>query len=205
MFENHKALILSLTPSGESFLMLTVLSPEAGVFYCLKRISKNKPAATASPDLFDTAEIELETSKQSSGARFIRDYRPLHRRTTIGHNYHKLQAASEFCNILTKNAPEMGDYATLYHLAERSLDAFAERATPTIVLLKSVYLLLKDEGYPVRESWWPQVPKHLRQTTKQLLNQPPPDEADESTLQACEAITQNLNRWLQRETDLILP
>ena len=203
MSHTQTALILSLAPSGESFLKLTALSAETGAFFCLKRISPKNPLKDM-PDLFDTAEIDLETSKQGN-ALFVRDYRTLNRRSAIGTNYRKLQSASEFCALLAKNGPHMGEYAQLYQLAERSLDAFAERATPSIVLLKSVYLLLKDEGYPVRESWWPQLPGNLRATSKTLLNQPTPDSAEKETLQACEAITQNLFRWLQRETDLMLP
>ncbi len=204
MFETHKTLVLNLTLSGESFLKLTTLSAESGALYCLKRISKKKATSSQAPDLFDTAEVDLETSRQGS-TLFVRDYRILRRRATIGQNYHKLQTASEFCTLLAKNAPHMGDYVTLYSLTERSLDAFAERSTPSIVLLKSIYLLLKNEGYPVRESWWPQVPINLKETTKQLLNRPTCCEADEATLQACCAVTQNIYQWLQRETDLMLP
>ena len=60
----------------------------------------------------------------------------------------------------------------LFTLTERAFDAFAAGKAPDVVLLKSVYLLLKDEGYPVRESWWPTLRADLRETAKrQLQNQ----------------------------------
>ena len=204
MIATHKALVLSLEASGESFLKLTVLSPESGAFYCLKRIAKKKSSATVTPDLFDTAEIDLDTTKQGS-ALFVRSYRTLKRRSEIGQNYHKLLAASEYSTLLARNSLQMGDYANLYQRVERSLDAFCERAHPTIVLLKSLYLLLKDEGYPVRESWWPNLPKTLREAARNILNQPTPDAKETLSTKDCEQLTENLYMWLQRETDLILP
>ena len=204
MIKTHKALVLSLESSGESFLKLTVLSPESGAFYCLKRKAKKISSTTDTPDLFDTAEIDLETTKQGS-ALFVRNYRSLNRRSEIGQNYHKLLAASEFSALLARNSPQMGDYADLYNRVERSLDAFCERAHPTIVLLKSLYLLLKDEGYPVRESWWPNLPSTLREAAKNILNQPTPNADLAIASNDCQLLTKNLYIWLQQETDLILP
>ena len=204
MIDTHKALVLSLESSGESFLKLTVLSPESGAFYCLKRIAKKKSSTTDTPDLFDTAEIDLETTKQGN-ALFVSNYRTLVRRSEIGQNYQKLLAASEFSAVLATNSPQMGDYANLYHRVERSLDAFCERPHPTIVLLKSLYLLLKDEGYPVRESWWPNLPSTLREAAKNILNQPTPNADLAIASNDCQLLTKNLYMWLQRETDLILP
>lgn len=208
MLETHKALVLSLAPVGESFLKLNLLSPEAGAIHCLKRISKKKPLPSGIPDLFDTAEIDLEHSgRNGTGPAFLRDYRPLRRRPAIGHNYRTLEAASEFCTLLVKNAPYMGDPAALHSLTEESLDAFARHSAPSIVLLKSLYLLLKAEGYPVRESWWPQVPAPWKTTAKHLLNRPvsDADKTDRTALPMCQAVTQNLYGWMRRETELILP
>jgi len=99
----------------------------------------------------------------------------------------------------------MADPAALYHITERTLDAFAERALPAIVFLKAIYILLKDEGYPVREAWWPELPATLRESAKQLINPPTPDTAAAEQLEACAQISRNLCHWLRRETDLMLP
>lgn len=199
----ERALVLRIAPSGESFQKIDILTPNSGTFLCLKRLSK-KNQQTAAPDLFDTADIHLETSKQGT-ARFVNDYQLLHRRTTIGQSYRKLQYASDFCALIAQNGPHMADSAALYQICERTLNAFAERDVPSIVFLKAVYILLKDEGYPVRESWWAQLPAHLREPGKQLINQPTPDRAAPEQLEACTLISRHLCHWLRRETDLMLP
>ncbi len=201
MIDVQTALVLRVAQSGESFLTLHALSPEEGSFVCLKRISGKAPTKDR-PDLFDTAEIQLETAK-SGNTRFVRDYRVIHRRESIGSSYRALQHASDFASLLAKNATHMPDPALLYQLAERSFNAFGEAKPPAIIYLKSIYLLLQGEGYPVRESWWPQVPNEQRGAAKALINQPAPEKAPVEQLNACELITQNLHRWLQRETDLI--
>ena len=199
----ERALVLRVAASGESFHKIDILTPESGVTLCLKRISK-KSSHSAAPDLFDTAEIHLETSKQGT-ARFVKDYQLVHRRNCIGQSYRKLQHASDFCALIAQNGPHMADPAALYHITERTLDAFAERDVPSIVLLKAIYILLKDEGYPVRESWWPQLTANLREPAKQFINQPTPECASPDQLKACTQISRNLCHWLRRETDLMLP
>lgn len=200
---NERALVLGIAPSGESFLKLNVLTAESGVFLCLKRTSK-KFSQNAAPDLFDTAHLHLQTSKQGT-ARFVGEYQLIQRRSELGQSYARLRHASDFCALLALNGPHMADPAALFQLTERTLDAFAERAAPGIILLKGIYLLLKDEGYPVRESWWPQIPIHWRDTARDLINKPTPDTPPPELIEATEHITRNLCHWLRRETDLHLP
>jgi len=204
MSHPRRSLVLRKEPSGESFLKLHLLSAEAGVQLCLKRVpSKNKVSKPA-PDLFDTAEIQLESSKHGT-AQFVSDYQICQRRDAIGRNYKSLLYASDYCNLLILNGTHMADLPALYQLAERSLDAFAERSTPAVVFLKSIYLLLKDEGYPIRESWWPQLPSALRQHTRQLLQQPVPDTVSPEMQAHCEEAIRHLLHWLDYETDLVSP
>jgi recombinational DNA repair protein (RecF pathway) len=199
----ERALVLRIAASGESFHKIDILTAESGTFLCLKRLSRNRSQSTE-PDLFDTADIQLETSKQGT-ARFVKDYQLVHRHSAIGQSYRKLQHASDFCALIAQNGPHMADPAALYHITERTLDAFAQRALPTIVFLKAIYILLKDEGYPVREAWWPELPAALRESAKQLINPPTPDSATPEQLEACALISRNLCHWLRRETDLMLP
>jgi recombinational DNA repair protein (RecF pathway) len=199
----ERALVLRIAPNGESFLRLDVLSLESGGFLCLKRISKKSQQTTA-PDLFDTADIHLETSKQGT-ARFVNDYQLIHRRASIGKSYRTLQHASDYCALIAQNGPHMADPELLFQLTEHTLDAFAEGKVSSIVFLKAIYLLLKDEGYPVRESWWPELPTALRTAAKQILNNPSPITADPTLLGNCEQASKSLCRWLRRETDLTLP
>ena len=198
-----RALILRVAPSGESFLKIDILSPKIGSFLCLKRISKKNTSKDAKPDLFDTADLLLETSKQGT-ARFVREYRLVTRRIEIGASYNTLRHASEFAALLARNAPQMAEPTDLFDLAERSFDAFAEKKAPEVVHLKTMYLLLKNEGYPVRESWWPQLPNHLKEAAKEAINSPAPNKTTKELCRINESILQDLHHWMERETDLTL-
>ena len=204
MSQSHRVLVLRKELSGESFLKLHLLGPELGCRLCLKRVASKNRSLKATPDLFDTADVQIETSRQGT-AQFVGEYQITRRRNEIGLNYRALQYASDLSNLLVYNGAHMADLPTLYQLAERSMDAFAARLEPSVVFLKSIYLLLKDEGYPVREFWWPQVPAQLREATRTLLSQPSPEKLSPEVRASCEASVQNMLHWLRRETDLSLP
>ena len=204
MSQTHRVLVLQKEPSGESFLKLHLLGPELGCQLCLKRVASRSRSTKSAPDLFDTAEVQVDTSKHGT-AQFVGEYEIIRRRSEIGLNYRALGHASDFSKLLVLNGSHMGDLPALYQLAERSMDAFAERLEPSVVYLKSLFLLLKDEGYPVRESWWPNLPARLRELSRKLLSEPSPESLSPEARKCCGASTQNLIHWLRRETDLRLP
>ena len=199
---SDRALVLRIAPNGESFQKIDILTQETGYTLCLKRISKKNVQTT--PDLFDTADILLESSRQGN-TRFVKDYQLAKRRSAIGQSYRKLHCASDFCSLILQNAPHMADPVLLYTITERTLNAFADKESPEITSLKALYLLLKDEGYPVRESWWPQLPEYLREAAREFINDPLPETISEEQLKICSEIDHNLRNWLSRETDLTLP
>ena len=203
MLEHEEALVLKTEPSGESFIKLYVLTVESGIFLCMKRVSK-KANSSIIPDLFDTAVILLETSQQGT-MRFVKEYQLRQRREVIGQNYRSLRSASRLSQLLVANASHMPESKWLFTLTERAFDAFAAGKAPDVVLLKSVYLLLKDEGYPVRESWWPTLRADFRETAKRLLSKPSPAHIDKAEQKTCESIEQDLTQWMRHQTDLIIP
>ena len=204
MPEPHTVLVLRKEPSGESFLKLHLLGPELGCVLCLRRVSSKKQSHKAAPDLFDTAEVQLDAAKTGT-AQFVGDYQVIRRRSDIGLSYRALRYASDFSNLLIANGSHMADLHLLHQLAEKSMDAFAAQLEPSVVYLKSVYLLLKDEGYPVRESWWPQIPEGPRSTIRELLSKPSPRSISPEIRESCEAAIKNLLHWLRRESDFTLP
>lgn len=201
---SENVIVLRCTPSGESFLKLECLGQESGMTIYLKRIPK-KTAGQARPDLFDSAVLELENGRNGNGIRFVSDYQAIKQRTTIGQNYDRLKRASEFSQILLRNAGHLPDTFTVFKLAEQTFDAFNGQGNSQVVLFKGLFLLLREEGFPVRESWWPQLPKEHRETARKALNQPVPVAADAAFIEQSEQVYLNLCRWLRRETDLILP
>jgi recombinational DNA repair protein (RecF pathway) len=203
MPEQEKALVLKTEPSGESFLKLHLLTAESGIFLCLKRLSK-KPGTSTTPDLFDQAAILLETSQQGT-MRFVKEYQLTRRREKIGQSYHSLRNASRLSQLLVANAAHMPESEWLFELATRAFDAFAEGKSPEVVLLKSLYLILKDEGYPVREAWWPTLHDDLRTQASQILREPAPARLEKSAIESCERIEKHLTLWMRHHTDLIVP
>ena len=203
MPEHEEALVLKTEPSGESFIKLFVITAESGIFLCMKRVSKKANSSTI-PDLFDTAVILLETSQQGT-MRFVKEYQLRQRRDVIGQNYRSLRSASRLSQLLVKNASHMPESEWLFRLTERAFDAFAAGKAPDVVLLKSLYLLLKDEGYPVRESWWPTLRVDLRETAKCLLSEPSPVHIGKPEQNTCKRIEEHLTQWMRHQTDLIIP
>jgi len=203
MLEQEDVLVLKTEPSGESFLKLHLLSIESGIFLCLKRRSKQAHRSTT-PDLFDRAALILERSQQGT-MRFVKEYQLTQRREQIGQNYHSLRHACRLSALLVANATHMPESERLFSLTERALNAFAAGKAPEVVLFKSLYLLLKDEGYPVRESWWPTLHNEWRRHARQLLREPAPARQEQAAQKSCERIEQHLSQWMRYNTDLILP
>jgi len=204
MAQAQRVLVLRKELSGESFLKLHLLGPELGLQLCLKRVAQKKLQNTSAPDLFDTAELQINPSKQGT-ARFLSSYELIERRTEIGQNYRRLKYASDLSNLLIANGGHMADLPALYELTEKSMDAFAQKLEPAVTFFKTLFLLLKEEGYAVRESWWPQTPARLRGTARQLLNQPCPETISGETRAQSEELIEHLQGWMLRETDLRLP
>lgn len=203
MAEGYEALVLQTETSGESFLKLHLLTVEHGVFLCLKRMPK-KSGRTATPDLFDQALVELEQSKQGT-LQFVKDYQLIKRREAIGQRYQSLQDAASLSRLLVQNGAHMPESEALFELATQALDAFAAGKASEVILLKALFHLLKDEGYPVRESWWPRLPANLRSAAKALLSEPAPEKLESCEKSTCRKIHQNLHDWMRQHTDLLIP
>ena len=203
MPEQEESLVLKTAPSGELFLKLYLLTIQNGVFLCLKRIPK-KALHSSIPDIFDQALITLETSQQGT-MRFVKEYQITQRREQIGHNYRSLSSASFFSQLLVSNAAHLPESKTLFNLTARSFDAFAAGKVPEIVLLKSLYLVLTNEGFPVRESWWPTVPSNLTSLAKRQLQASAPMQIDAGEKKHCQGICDHLIDWMRLHTDLIVP
>ena len=206
-----QAFILAKQPSGsDKFEQLTAFSADHGVLHCLGRIStgrsaaaSRRPAQPAVPplDLFDEAELWLETSNQGR-TWFIKEHRLVQRHDGIGRSYDALRAAAAFATIITRNPVPDESRAPVAALLRSSLTALAAGGRPDIVWLKALYCLLRDEGYPVKQQWWPQLEPADRDAAAQLLNQPlAAQTADAATVAR---LTHRLEAWLKAETEIRL-
>ena len=137
--------------------------------------------------------------------RFVKEYQLTKRREQIGHNYRSLSNASFFSQLLVSNAEHLPESKTLFNLTARSFDAYAAGKVPEIVLLKSLYLILTNEGFPVRESWWPTVPSNLTSLAKRQLQASAPMQIEVDEKKHCQGICDHLIDWMRLHTDLIVP
>ncbi len=195
------AIITARQPSGsDAFEQLTAFSAEHGVLHLLRRIKQGK-TASAALDLFDETELSLESSNQGR-TWFITEHRLIQRHDGIGRSYETLKAAAALGSLLSRNPVPDESRAAVAELLRTSLGALAAGGRPDIVWLKALYCLLRDEGYPVKQQWWPALTAADRDTTAQLLNQPlAAQTADTATVAK---ITRRLEDWIQAETEIRL-
>jgi hypothetical protein len=195
------AFILAKLPSGsDTFEQLTSFAAEHGVLHCLRRIPQGK--ATATPlDLFDETELWLESSNQGR-TWFIKEHRLLHRHDGIGRSYEALRAAAALGQLLGRNPVPDESREEVTGLLRTTFTALAAGGRPDIVWLKALYCLLRDEGYPVKQQWWPQLVDADRDLAAHLLNQPlAAQTADNATVAR---ITRRLEDWVHAETEIKL-
>jgi len=195
------AFILAKLPSGsDTFEQLTAFATEHGVLHCLRRIPQGK--ATATPlDLFDETELWLESSNQGR-TWFIKEHRLIQRHDGIGRSYEALRAAAALGKLLGRNPVPDESREEVTALLRTTFTALAGGGRPDIVWLKALYCLLRDEGYPVKQQWWPQLADSDRDLAAHLLNQPlAAQTADAATVAR---ITRRLEDWVHAETEIKL-
>ena len=195
------AFILSRQPSGaDAFEQLTAFSSEQGVLHLLRRMKQTKTSPTPL-DLFDEAELWLESSNQGR-TWFIKEHRFIQRHEGIGRSYEALQAAAAFGQVLARNPVGDESRPAVIDLLRSSFSALATGGRPDVVWLKSLYCLLRDEGYPVKQQWWPELPAADRDLAAQLINQPLAGQTVEPA--AVARITRRLEDWVAAETEIRL-
>ncbi len=196
-----RALVLGRELRGENHMRLLLLTETEGYLDLMKRVPAKpvkRPAASSSVDVFDTAEISF-----THGNRFLAGYRLLHRREAIGSNYRLLQCASDWVQFLCANLPHMHCDAELFALCERSLDGFTTGHAPDASLLKSLYLLARQQGYAVNEDWAGRLGQSDHALVADMLRKPL-SEIDTAPDALRPHITALL-RWLAAETDFTIP
>lgn len=191
--------VLSREHRGEHFLLLTLLSPQ-GLIRPMLRLP-GKKQIKAPPDLFDRIEWVFEPKASGSdGPLFMRDWRLLNHYSGLARHYNGLLHATELSRLIMTHGPHMADGQAAYRVLERALPAWADGAEAGAVLFKALYLLARDEGYPVKEQWWARLSSNEQHQARALINRPldanplPPAEV--------ETLLNRLRHWMQTETDL---
>ena len=206
------AFILSRQPSGsDAFEQLAVFSSEHGTLLCLTRAPKLNAAVSSrrssAPrnegrlDLFDEAELSLESTNQGR-TWFIKEHRLIRRHDGIGRSYDALKAAAAFATLISRNAVPDESREPITELLRNTFTALGAGGRPDIVWLKALYSFLRDEGYPVKQQWWPQLQAADRDLAAHLLNQPLAAQTTDTA--SVTKITRRLEEWIKGETEIRL-
>jgi recombinational DNA repair protein (RecF pathway) len=192
--------VLNRQPGGsDTFEQITVFSEEHGVLLCLRRLPR-KAAGHSSPlDLFDEAELSLESSNEGR-TWFIREHRHLTRRPGLGRSYEALQTAARISGLLTRNPVPDESRQPVALLLRQSLDSLETGGRPDIVWVKALYRFLREEGYPVKQDWWQQLPPADRDLAAPLLNRPLAEQSFEPSV--VHRIAQRLEQWVRGDTEI---
>lgn len=196
------AIVLKLAPSGERFTQLHLLTPDYGLFNVLKRNRSKANAYTL--DLFDQGEAHVDHKPGESAHRgFLTDFVVSKKRSGLGKSYRALQAASWISGFLLRNPMHEESSEDLFRLAERAYDALNDGRPPNAVMLKTLYVFARDEGYPVLEDWASKLPPQTANAAATLLNTPLanidlPREAQQSAFAS-------LAHYIEHHTHIHLP
>lgn len=194
--------VLAKQLSGsDSFEQLTFFSGDRGLIHCLRRATQNKKSSAPAIDLFDESELWLESSNQGR-TWFIKEHRLIQRHEGIGRSYDALRAAAALTTLITRNTvPDESRESTIGWL-RTTLAALASGGRPDIIWLKALYCFLRDEGYPVKQQWWPSLTPADREIAAQVLNQPLAMQTVDVPVVV--RITSQLEKWIQSETEIRL-
>ncbi len=174
------AFVLLKRPPTDAFQGLQVFSVEHGALLIHQRLPKSvrraaSPAQAAATrvtlDLFDEVSLRMESSNQGA-TWFVTEARLITRHADIGRSYATLQAASALAGLVARNPMHEDSRASVAALLRQAFASFAAGARPDFVWFKSLYCFARDEGYPVKQQWFPTLPAEDRENVAQLLNRP---------------------------------
>ncbi|PAW68326.1 MAG: hypothetical protein B9S34_02710 [Opitutia bacterium Tous-C1TDCM] len=193
-----EAFVLHRRPPAESFQSFTVFSAEHGTLQTLQRIGGKNAAPL---DLFDAVALVLESSNQGR-TWFIRESRLIARHTGIGRNYEGLRLASELASLVTRNAVPEESRRAVADLLRGAFGAFETGVRPDIVFFKSLYRFARDEGYPLKQHWFPSLPAEDRQDVAALLNLPLAEQS--APAPSVLRLQRRLEDYLRGHTEILL-
>lgn len=165
------AFILLKRPPADSFQTYSAFSAEHGPLLILQRIAKKPTNASVALDLFDEVTLLLETSNQGR-TWFVKEARLIERHAAIGRSYDALRLASALSSLVARNTVDERSREAVAALLRIAFTAFGSDARPDIVYFKSLYRFARDEGYPLKQQWFPTLPAADRAEVAVLLNRP---------------------------------
>jgi hypothetical protein len=195
------AFVLLKRPPADTFQTFSLFSAEHGALMALQRIAKKSAATAAALDLFDEASFMLESSNQGR-TWFIKEVRIITRHVDLGRSYEVLRRASDLACLVARNPVDEESRPAVAELMRVALVAFASGVRPDIVSFKSLFRFARDEGYPMKQQWFPTLPASDRAEVAALLNRPLADQVAAEPLVA--RLQRRLEEYLRGHTEVLL-
>ena len=195
------AFVLLKRPPADSFQSYTVFSAEQGSLLVLQRLSRKAAPTSVALDLFDEASLLLESSNQGR-TWFVKEARLLTRHSEIGRSYESLQRASALTALIARNTVDHDSRAAVADLLRGALTVFGRTQRPDIVYFKSVYRFARDEGYPMKQQWFPTLPAADRAEVAALLNRPLAEQSSAPAIVA--RLQRRLEEYLRGYTEILV-
>jgi hypothetical protein len=192
-----EGIVLSRVETGENHLRLSVFCGSEGLQVALLRKSRGK--SPSPPDLFDQAELVLQTT-QTTGLPFIRESRVLAKRRELALRHSRFKVASDLALLYLHNGRHLLEPKPLFNLLEIALSTLCEGGNPEGVFFKALFLFARNEGLPVKESWLPGLTKSDRSIARFALDHPVGVEGKASS--ELVSLIESLRLWLNSETEL---
>ena len=124
------------------------------------------------------------------------------RHAAVGRSYAALQGATVLAGLVARNPVSPESRPGVAALLRAGLSAFEESDRPEVVTFKCLYCFARDEGYPVKQEWFPSLCAADRELAAGLLNRPLAEQsasADDSL-----RIRRLLEDYLRSRTEILL-
>ena len=195
------AFVLLKRPPSDAFQGFNVFSAEHGSLLVHQRISKKSASTAVALDLFDEVSLRLESSNQGQ-TWFVQEARLLTRHAELGRSYDTLRHASELAALVVRNTVHEDSRAQVGALLRQALSSFASGARPDLIGFKSLYCFARDEGYPVKQQWFPTLPAEDRAAVAMLLNRPLTEQT--APVPVVTRLRARLEEYLRGHTEVLL-
>ena len=195
------AFILLKRPPTDAFQSYSAFAAEHGSLLLLQRISKKSATTSVVLDLFDEVALVLESSNQGR-SWFVKEARLIARHPGIGRSYETLRLASSLASLIARNPVHEESRDAVAALLRSAFAAFAAPLRPDIVYFKSLYRFARDEGYPLKQHWFPSLPAADRTAVVELINQPLAAQTIAPTVVA--HLQHRMDEYLRSHTEILL-
>ena len=192
-----RGVVLNREETGENFIRLTLFCSN-GLRRCLLR-KVRKLSAISPPDLFDETEIALQPNN-SQGLSFIKEHQVLQKRMSLAFDRERFDAAGFLARFYIDNGEHLLDSIQFFRILQDALTSLIDHGHPPTVLVKTLFLFAREEGLPVKESWFSGLSVEFAKVAQAILRLPVKESI--SLHDQAPLILESLCHWLRSETEL---